>query len=789
MEGSTEDLPDTQTSVASTLEDSVSSARWAEDSTADAGNHADAEDAEGADDADDPNDMEASVADETDLQVFAEDGDSQSRNVPRGELEVVDVSLSGRAQRRLARHARRARIPLVSRALVVEEFVDVEEVASEVHDAERDRLLHMDVSSDEGDVVPTSRASARGTRATRSTQPRVQSAALSVNTGRMVRLRRPARSATSRSSRAQRTQREASPPTAPAERVGNFSWSAVDAAGFEAQPSSSSRPDHLNGESLPGMLDVPLSPDRESPLPDRENTLPESWFLDPEDDAVAAPHFTEPGGMAGFSCIYVEPVRPGMEPRNCGQCHCPFGLGELRLGYTPCGVAADGRQFLPVWVHAFVCTRRARLAIRFDGEAVSFSPAVPLVDRNRLVDELRQLHQSLTSGSRQRTQPRQLCIRPWRYIPSVLQRWPVMHLNEAAPSSEASRSQNSRPGWRLPSPPRRAASHEGDPIADLLDTDVERLESDLGARHVQEVLAQLVSGSLPQLSGETDFDTLPSVPVPVPPMIPNFLAFQNRPEPPEAPAASAAARLLAEVPVFKAEKKSEEPCVVCREDIRVGQMCRRLPCLHLFHRECIDQWIAVKATCPLDNLKLEEMLSQQHSLEVGEEPAPRRRSRSRSPLPRTWSEPEPRSRSSWDVRFRRSRWDPEPNWRFRRRPWDRYWEGHGTATGAPTPGDSSAAAPVTPLPPVPPVPPPPVRPPAFPPPPMPVPGVPVVRPVFPSSLPSGMQPTAPMPSAVPVPSMPSMLPFTVPASMLLHNPNMEHLHPGIGWPPPGPPSG
>ena len=106
-------------------------------------------------------------------------------------------------------------------------------------------------------------------------------------------------------------------------------------------------------------------------------------------------------------------------------------------------------------------------------------------------------------------------------------------------------------------------------------------------------------------------------------MIPNFLAFQNRPEPPEAPAASAAARLLAEVPVFKAEKKSEagtvgtellhlspsilgvkfstlckcpkEPCVVCREDIRVGQMCRRLPCLHLFHRECIDQWIAVKA--------------------------------------------------------------------------------------------------------------------------------------------------------------------------------------------------
>ena len=44
----------------------------------------------------------------TDLQVFAEDGDSQSRNVPRGELEVVDGQFKWQGpQRRLARHARR----------------------------------------------------------------------------------------------------------------------------------------------------------------------------------------------------------------------------------------------------------------------------------------------------------------------------------------------------------------------------------------------------------------------------------------------------------------------------------------------------------------------------------------------------------------------------------------------------------------------------------------------------------------------------------------------------------
>ena len=102
-----------------------------------------------------------------------------------------------------------------------------------------------------------------------------------------------------------------------------------------------------------------------------------------------------------------------------------------------------------------------------------------------------------------------------------------------------------------------------------------RGDGDLGARHVQEVLAQLVSGSLPQLEP--------------PAMIPNFLAQ------PRSADEAAAARLLSEVPVFRAEKKYEEPCVVCRDDIKPGQLCRRLPCLHLFHKECIDQWIAVKA--------------------------------------------------------------------------------------------------------------------------------------------------------------------------------------------------
>ena len=114
MEGSAESLPNSQSSLASTMADSLSSDRWQSPEAADVGNHADAADAN------ENNEIEASMA-ETD--VF-EDGEASRA---RGELEVVDVNLSGRAQRRLARHARRARIPLVSRALVVEDGSEIGE--------------------------------------------------------------------------------------------------------------------------------------------------------------------------------------------------------------------------------------------------------------------------------------------------------------------------------------------------------------------------------------------------------------------------------------------------------------------------------------------------------------------------------------------------------------------------------------------------------------------------------------------------------------------------------------
>mmetsp|Transcript_179825 Transcript_179825/g.437559 ORF Transcript_179825/g.437559 Transcript_179825/m.437559 type:complete len:101 (+) Transcript_179825:2-304(+) len=76
-----------------------------------------------------------------------------------------------------------------------------------------------------------------------------------------------------------------------------------------------------------------------------------------------------------------------------------------------------------------------------------------------------------------------------------------------------------------------------------------------------------------------------------------------------ASSSSAAAELLDLVPWHTLEAEERGPCVICHESMTSGDEVRPLPCLHLFHRACIDRWLEVKASCPLDNLMLQDMLS------------------------------------------------------------------------------------------------------------------------------------------------------------------------------------
>jgi len=56
-------------------------------------------------------------------------------------------------------------------------------------------------------------------------------------------------------------------------------------------------------------------------------------------------------------------------------------------------------------------------------------------------------------------------------------------------------------------------------------------------------------------------------------------------------------------------------CSICLAEMAAGERCRRLPCLHIFHQECIDRWLLRKEKCPLDNLELQAMLRLQNTIE------------------------------------------------------------------------------------------------------------------------------------------------------------------------------
>lgn len=53
------------------------------------------------------------------------------------------------------------------------------------------------------------------------------------------------------------------------------------------------------------------------------------------------------------------------------------------------------------------------------------------------------------------------------------------------------------------------------------------------------------------------------------------------------------------------EDNLQEKCTICLSEFEDGEDVRRLPCMHLFHIECVDQWLVTNKKCPICRVDIE----------------------------------------------------------------------------------------------------------------------------------------------------------------------------------------
>ncbi|KAF8749356.1 hypothetical protein HU200_012689 [Digitaria exilis] len=61
---------------------------------------------------------------------------------------------------------------------------------------------------------------------------------------------------------------------------------------------------------------------------------------------------------------------------------------------------------------------------------------------------------------------------------------------------------------------------------------------------------------------------------------------------------------LPPVALYNKRSGGDEECVLCLSGMEEGSEVRDLNCCHLFHRDCLDRWLLLAATCPLCRCRL-----------------------------------------------------------------------------------------------------------------------------------------------------------------------------------------
>ncbi|XP_065575196.1 E3 ubiquitin-protein ligase RNF126-like [Artemia franciscana] len=56
---------------------------------------------------------------------------------------------------------------------------------------------------------------------------------------------------------------------------------------------------------------------------------------------------------------------------------------------------------------------------------------------------------------------------------------------------------------------------------------------------------------------------------------------------------------LVSVNITEEQVKKSSECSVCLDDYKLQESVKKLPCSHLFHKDCIIPWLRLHSTCPV----------------------------------------------------------------------------------------------------------------------------------------------------------------------------------------------
>lgn len=60
--------------------------------------------------------------------------------------------------------------------------------------------------------------------------------------------------------------------------------------------------------------------------------------------------------------------------------------------------------------------------------------------------------------------------------------------------------------------------------------------------------------------------------------------------------------------------EDSEKCTICLSQFEIDNDVRRLPCMHLFHKDCVDQWLVTNKHCPICRVDIEIHLTKDYSI-------------------------------------------------------------------------------------------------------------------------------------------------------------------------------